>query len=63
MAGTYNMLHAVNLGKQVERARPRLRNLQKTAGQNPFTAGSKIATHSTCEVIGNRSKARSVRTR
>lgn len=27
----------------------------KTAGQAPFSAGSKIATHSTCEVIGKMS--------
>ncbi|WP_415949197.1 NUDIX domain-containing protein [Streptomyces sp. KLOTTS4A1] len=36
---------------------------REEAGQSPFAAGSKIATHSTWWVIGNRSNARSVRTR
>lgn len=45
-------------GKQVETHRR-----SKNAGQAPFSAGSRIATHSTWCVIGNRSNARSVRTR
>jgi hypothetical protein len=39
----------------MERGRPGrtdTRNRDELAGQNPFTAGSKIATHSTCDVIG-----------
>ncbi|MFK4546005.1 hypothetical protein RKD29_005601 [Streptomyces tendae] len=35
----------------------------KHAGQAPLSAGSRIATHSTCDVIGNRSNTRSIRTR
>lgn len=34
---------------------------KKVAGQSPFAAGSKIATHSTCDVIGNTSSECSLR--
>jgi hypothetical protein len=35
-------------------ARPtRNLDIRRTAGQTPFAAGSRIATHSTCDVIGN----------
>lgn len=43
--------------------RPGLAGAEGTAGHRPFAAGSRIATHSTWCVIGNRSNTRSVRTR
>ncbi|WP_370415290.1 transposase [Streptomyces fradiae] len=42
---------------------PHIKRTHKTAGQASFFAGSRIATHSTWCVIGNRSNTRSVRTR
>ncbi len=42
---------------------PNIMRTGKTAGQEPFEAGSRMATHSTWCVIGNKSNARSVRTR
>jgi hypothetical protein len=45
--------------KQVDQFNRNLRHLEETAGQTPFTVGSRIATHSTWCVIGNRSNARS----
>ncbi|MFD8372030.1 hypothetical protein ACFV2Z_14840 [Streptomyces sp. NPDC059688] len=43
----YTALHVTHFGKQVEHRRPHLENPKKAAGQSPFAAGSKIATHST----------------
>lgn len=42
---------------------PHIMRTGKVAGQDPFATGSRIATHSTWCVIGNRSNTRSVRTR
>ncbi|CAM5451526.1 hypothetical protein SALBM311S_04556 [Streptomyces alboniger] len=42
---------------------PRSWKIRKPAGQSPFAADSRMATHSTCDVIGNRSNTRRVRTR
>ncbi len=43
---------AQHLGKQVERTRTPPEQPSRTAGHSPFWAGSRIATHSTCEFIG-----------
>lgn len=42
---------------------PHIKPTREIAGQRPYFTGSRIATHSTWCVIGNRSNARSVRTR
>lgn len=53
----WNLQHAPRGGlRETDRARPASpEKPTKTAGQSPFTAGSRIATHSTCDVIGNMS--------
>lgn len=46
-------LHVVDSWKQVSRTRPKPGKPEEPAGQTLFEAGSRMATHSTCEVIGN----------
>lgn len=51
-------LHMAHFEEQVDRPTRGLQDIEETAGQIPFATGPRIATHSTCEVIGNRSNAR-----